>query len=439
MIFDKLFAMFGKIFSFMGSKEPKTQNLKISELSSKIEKTSSVQEKQANQYFASKASEIKHILNVLRKSLEDIENAEIPEGRARITKVVGTSKIQMIRQVNALIDKIEVPNNIDVSSMKEYCINAHNTLNNESSRIVKNTAYTGILMKEHVSKIGNYFKELNENFSEMKKYLEENDAVFLSIEANQISNLINEKRSILLECNKNKETLTNELNALLQNKKSLLNEIEELESSPEMDEYEGIKERKAALYKEKQNLKTRIIDLMSNVDKPLKRFQKLTEINEIIISSELKESLKHYLSNSFYALKTDQKAENLKAILAEVIKAIELDIITFKDSKEKEKKISAINELINFDFFENVFWELNKLEIEIHAIEKQESESAITEKINNKLMEKNQIEKEIEDRGFSLSKIKEDCETTEENISSLKNKLEETGKSILGFEINIID
>ena len=387
--------VFEKIFGFMSSKEPKTQNLKISELSLKIEKTTSKQETQANQYFASKASEIKHLLKVLRKSLDDIENAEVPEGRARITKVVGTSKIQMIRQVNALISKIDVPNNIDVSSMKEYCINAHNTLNNESARIVKNTAYTGILLKEHVSKIGNYFKELNENFSEMKKYLDENNAIFLSADANQIIELINEKSGFLMECNKNKGKINNEMETLIQNKESLLKEINGLESGPEMDEYEGIKERKAALYKEKQNLKTRIIDLMSNVNKPLKRFQKLTEINEIIIPNKLKEILNKYLSNSFSALKTDQKAENLKAILSEVIIAIESDIITFKDSKEKEKKLSAIKELIGFDFFENVFWELNKLESEINTVEKQESESAITEKINMKQMEKNQIERDI--------------------------------------------
>ncbi len=431
--------VFDKIFGFMKSKEPKIENLKISELSAKIEKTASKQEREANQYFASKAAEIKHILNVLRKSLTDIENAEIPEGRARITKVVSTSKIQMIRQVNALIGKIDIPNTIDVSSMKEYCINAHNTLNNESSRIVKNTAYTGLLLKEQVSKIGNSFKELNEKFIEMKKYLEENNAIFLSAEANQIIEIINKKQIFLIECEKNKEKTHNEMDTLLQNKKSLLKEIEQLESSSEMDEYEGIKERKAALYKEKQNMKTRIIDLMSNVDKPLKRFQKLTEINEIIISSELKESLKQYLSNSFSAMKTDQKAENLKAILSEVINAIESDMITFKDSKEKEKKLSAIKELINFDFFENVFWELNKLESEINAVEKQESESAITEKINGKLTDKNQLERDIEDRGFSLNRINEDCESAEENIASLKNKLEDAGKAILGSEINLVD
>ena len=43
----------------------------------------------------------------------------------------------------------------------------------------------------------------------------------------------------------------------------------------------------------------------------------------IVISSELKESLNQYLSNSFSALKIDQKAEKLKAVLSEVIKAIE--------------------------------------------------------------------------------------------------------------------
>jgi len=86
-----------------------------------------------------------------------------------------------------------------------------------------------------------------------------------------------------------------------------------------------------------------------------------------------------------------------------------------------------------------VFWELNKLETEINAVEKQESESAITEKINKKLTEKNQIEKDIEERGFSLSRINDDCESAEESIASLKNKLEETGKAILGFEINIVD
>lgn len=434
-----IFGFLSRLLGFLIPKGKKTLQITATEALERIRKKASKQRGEAEKALASKSVEIKHTLNGIKKVLDEVQSYEIPEDNPKLAKVVETSKQQVFRQVSSIAEKLSVPEPATANSIRDYYVSAYTVLHSEGFSLGRNVTYTSILLKEKIKKIGSYFKEIDETLSEIKKYLDENKAVFAVADAERTVEQINEQKAKLAGLTEKKNGTALELQYIIGKKENLEEELNSMKSSSDIDEYEGIKERKSALYKEKQNIKTRIVDLLSGVDKPFKRFQKLVEIGEIAIPKPLEETINEYLLNPFAALKKDQKAEHFKEILRELKKAVESDKIQLKEFKEKEKKLAAIDELLAFDFFENVFWALNKLESEIIAIEKEESKSEIHSKIGSKFKEISEIGQEIQDKGFLLKKLKEEIEAEEEKNIALKHKFEDMAKETLGFDINIPD
>ncbi|MDO8627798.1 MAG: hypothetical protein Q7K42_04995 [Candidatus Diapherotrites archaeon] len=155
----------------------------------------------------------------------------------------------------------------------------------------------------------------------------------------------------------------------------------------------------------KTKIREKIFELMAGVEKPMRRFLQLAESGAFPMQFEEKELLNEYLSNPFNAVKKDIKAEKLKKFLTQLKSLIENETIGLKD-KEKEKKLHAVDFLLSFNFFDNVFWELNKVETQTLELTKQIEKIELGRKLNYLEAETKRIEKELEDKQIELIKTK---------------------------------
>ena len=427
----------GFLGKILGSKPPQGATVQFSEMDAFVQKHVANQEQELRKTAAGKFSEIKHLLGEIKNSLGELESAEIEEKNQRLARIVTTSRNQMLKQLSALSVKLAPPESNDLDTIRNYCLASAEMLEREIKSFGKNIAYTGILLKEKIKKTGGHIKELNSIFLELKSELTSKNLIFLAPEVEELAELVTDKQSKIKSLEKNITALNSSINSQ-QEKQTLLNkELQSLETGAEFEALDSIRGKKSALLKQKQELKSNLINLFSSVDKPMKRFEKLVKETRIQMQPEKSAMLSEYIANPFIALKKDPKAEILKQVLSELKSAIAEGKVPMKE-KEKEKRISALEELLKFDFFENVFWKLNKAESEFLALEKEEKEQGILSKISKKQAELAEVERQVQEKGSELNSAKDGIEKEEENIAMIKEKLTELLEQISGQQITLI-
>jgi len=390
--------------------------------------------KQFNDVVGKKFSEIKHVLIQAGSSLDELQKQPLDTENAKLGKIVSTSRQQTISRFSSLLDKLQPPKQNELAAIRQYCIESNSLLQHEVQHFGKSIAYTGIYLKAGVKNLGASIKELSQHFTFLAKTVEEFGPVFLESQLSESVNAVLEKSKSVSSLDAGIEKKQALLETLSRKKKGIENELSRLSGSDGFKQLGLLQEEKAGLFREKQGRKTELVGLVSSIDKPLRRFSKAVYSGRIIIPRQLEEPLRLFQSNPLQLLKRDPKGETVKEILSELREAITAGLVELKP-KEKEKKLSAIDELLAFNFFSDVFWKLNELDSKLQAIEKKmKSNKAIAQQ---GLLEKklSTAEKEIQEAGFSLDESKNLLERTNEEIVSLKQKIEDILKEISALDV----
>jgi len=362
----------GKIF---GKAKPKRVELEFEKADSFLEKELSGKRKSLLDKSAGKLAEIKHLLREIEASLKGLEQAKAVERggkRARLDKIAGTAKSNVLKQLHSLVNKLSPPNTSDLFHIREYCFESLQILQ-QSGNFVKNVAYTGISFKDEMKLIGNHVKHLNKAFISLKELFEENKAVFLKQGFDKkLVEIVSVEKSVDF-AEKELASLSNKLEQQGLEESRLKTKLEKLREGDEFRSIDSLNEKKAELLREKQNAKTELLDLFAKIEKPLHRLDKAVSARKVFLEGKHASFLHELLLNPFRALKLDPKAEILKQVLIETKKAIESGLIELKD-REKEKKLNVLQELLSFDFFSEAFWKFNGFDSDILAIEKKLAE-----------------------------------------------------------------
>ncbi len=434
--FEKIFGFFSRFFS---SSEKNEISVQFNEVEAFIAKSSSEQESELKQFLASKFSEIRYLLKTSHETISEIEQKEISEeeGNPQLRKIVNTSRSASLRHLKPLLEKLQPPNLNDIMALKVYCEQSAFILEKEIISNSRNLAYTSVLVKEEFKKLGENLDELHKIFLELRNTIAEKKGIFLASKTKKIMCEIESKLNEIGQNEIEKKTAAEQVSLLEGRKKSLKDEMSILQNSNEFRETELLNGKKSKLFAEKQEIKTKIIELFSNIERPLKKFNNLVESQNVSIPREEKELLEVYLTNPFSALKMDVKAEGLKGILKSVKKAVEENIVEL-DEREKEKRLNALGELISFDFFENVFWKINQIDVKINEVEQGLLSGNVSQKLSETENEIRKIESELfEKRNFL--KFSEDMNGRNlEKIGILKAMVEELAGEITGKKVTIV-
>jgi hypothetical protein len=385
---------FDKIFGKKNNDEIETT---LDLLPSLIKNKFDLQEQTITQYNAKKISEIKHLHRKAILLLEDIQKKEIQEAKnAKFNKAAITAKSQIEKQLKHLLEKLS-PNNRghDLNDARAYAGEGYALMITEINSFRKSIVYTSAFLKDEMSELGQILQEMINCFNEMNQTFKKNSILFEFEKIQKDIENIKEEKKEILEFNKNienNEKLIKEKHILLDNKK---NDLENYSKSPEMKRLKEIEYERTKLIEKKQDLKLQVYSLISSVDRPLQRFKSLIDSKRWVLKNDENEILELVLTNPLIALKKDPKAKKFKSILKEVKKAIEDKKVELKE-KEKEKRLNALDELLTFDFFENVFWKLNEIQKEQDKLNKEISTNLSQIEFNNKTKSINELNKEIE-------------------------------------------
>ena len=419
-----------------GNSKNKTLILNRRELEEKIREKEGREIKEAERQVFSKVAEIKHLINEAEDLLAKIKKADVDDegGNTRLRKVVSSSKTTLIYKFSGMLEKIKPPSTMDFSVAWNYVKASRQALAKEIIDMRKSIAYTGIILKDEM-------RELGGTFEEIEKALAEADSVMIKTGIDEIGSLkesiaaLDKKIAEGVEIERQIEDFGEELKSIEEAEKKELNSAERLKESHEMDSMNEMLGKKSVASRKKQELKGKLIEKLGTVDKPLQRFSQLVESGKHILEKGLEDALRLYMTNPFIAIKRDPKGEELKKILQEVRQLVENGGITLKDEREKEKKLEALENLIEFNFFDEIFWEMNKAEAELNRADKELSGMKVYSEISGHEDNARKRNSEINEKREMINSVSERRRGLQEQVQKLKMNAEEMASKFFGQTI----
>ncbi len=360
--------IFGNIF---GKKEPEQIELELGKTREFLEKEAVARKKNLFEEAAKILAEIRHLLLETKSMLESLGVAESSGKSGRLDRIVSTAKTNALKQLFSLLKKLNPPNTENPVELRTYCLESIQAMH-QAGHFGKNVAYAGISFKEEMKSIGENLKQVNISFHKLKDLFDKNSVVFAGTKLNELLVSIEAKEKTSAKAVQSITLLEKNLKDFSLKKTRLELELKELEQGPEFKEIASLNERKAELLRNKQGVKTDLLDIFAKIEKPLHRLGKAVNAGKILLPEKQASFLNTLLLNPVKALKLDPRAETLRLVLLETKSELK--------PKEKEKKLAIISELLSFDFFSELFWKLNKIDSEILAIEKQLASSPASEK-----------------------------------------------------------
>jgi hypothetical protein len=426
----------GKLFGKGKPKGPVKTSVEL--LPSLLKNKFEVREKGLEQYNAKKIAEIKHLHKKATMLLADIQKKEIEEAKnARFNKAALTAKKQVEKQLSQLLKKLSPEGRGQtLDDARAYSGEGYALMITEINSFRKSIVYTSAFLKEEMGELGNVLQEMINAFNEMNSKYREAAGIFGFEKVKERAGKILEDRKKIKALEKRMAENAGEA----EKKKALLakqlKEAEEFKKSAGMNRVAGLEEERARLLERKQELRLEVSSLMSSVDRPLQRFHSLVDSGRWVLRNEQREILDLVLKNPLIALKKDPKAEKFKSVLEEVKKAILEGKVELKE-KEREKRLNALDELLVFDFFENVFWKLNEIQKGQDRIEKELAESAARKELAAKEGAAKATEKAIEELGELDKRAEKEIKSIQEGIEREKAFLKKFAEKALEREVSI--
>lgn len=384
----------------------------------------------------SRLSEIKHLLNEVSASVGALGEKEVSlDGNTRLRKVVRTSKEDLVIQLNSLLKKLSVPKTNDLSKIMNYSFESSVILGGSLVSARKNLAYAQTILGSEIKELGKSVNELDTAFLELKKCFDESSLQ----KTNSINSGVQDFSKRLLEKKSLEESFLakqKELQELKDKKTQILGQIAGLKNSEEMKQLFVLEKEMASLGEKKSALKSRFVSLLGEVEKPLHRFLKLAESGNYIVLREEQGLLSLYMADPFLAIKKDTKGTVLKKLLIEVEKLVLDSKIVLKE-KEKGKKIAALQKLIAFDFFSEIFWELNSIDSKIIETEKKILGVELSRRISELELELAFLDRGISEKNDFLAAFSSKIAQKEMQLVSFKASIEQSFLEEFGEKIVI--
>jgi len=402
--------MLKRLFAvLLGSKAKNSERVKTTfeDILNLVEKDFLIEKQELEELVAKKIAEQKFLITRCGMIIEKIEKKSLEEkSNERMNRAGETSKNQIVFQLRGLLQKLNPSERgKNLSDAKAYFGAGFVLMQKEIFGFRKNIVYTGFYLKDEIKELGESMQEMLKVFEETNKAFEEKKYLF---EFEKIK----EKHAKVLEKQREIYELKREIDSALKKSENYslgAKEIEEkIKGAIEGKEALKLKEAESelvAINNQKQDLKTQVSALILNIDRPLLRYKQLTDAGRIKASKEEKEMVDLFLTNPMIALKNDPKAELFKKVLQKVKAEIEEGTIELKD-REKEKRLEALEEIINFDFFGKVFWKLNEIQKRQLELSKEIGEN----KLKKSLVLSEAEKKDNEKKSFSEKQRAEEIE-----------------------------
>lgn len=389
-------------------------------------------------FSAKKFSQIKYLIETISVSAKNLDSLELVEqpNLSRYFNPAKTAKKNLSRKLPALISSLVPPNNFDPIIIRNYSNTSYVFLNQEVSIYRKNIVLVANFLKPEMRALGEKITELVDCFKEINDFFSAHNKVFsaysISNQAKDLDILIQEYNSLLDKYYSSSKEVSN----VIKSKFVIEKQISSIEKSDEAKKFDIFKDELKSLLEEKRELKTRLITLFSSIERPLRKFENLVSSNKATIAPEYKSLLLEYGSDPISALKKDKNQIILRFLLGELRIAL-LNGLIEMEQKELEKRISSIDELLNFNYFSDPISKLISTEFRIDTINKELSSCSSPADLLDHRSRLSSISKQVDSASSILNSIESTILSKQQNISSLKNSLEHSLSSFSSSEVSI--
>ena len=360
----------GFLERIFGKQEQKEFSLNLTDIEKFLENETLAQKQVLSKNTAGKFAEIKYVLRNLEVLVKNLEKKEVSGQNQRLLGIARTSKQQAVRQLSSIVQRLQPPQSTDLKSVVSYSRESIALLERESRVFGKNVAYTSIYLKDEVKEIGAMVKELIDLLNSLKDEAMQYSALAASEKILESKNTAQKQKERTLATEKSIASAKSIIAVLEKERSTVRETIALLERSEVVSRLSLLETEKKSFLRKKQELAAETLNLFSSVDKPLKRLNSLIATGKFPVSGEQKEFFSLLVSEPLLALRRDPRGEKVKEALSELKKAMVEGTVQLKE-KEKEKKLSALDQLIGVNFFESFFWKSNELDTAVYNIEKQ--------------------------------------------------------------------
>jgi hypothetical protein len=401
-----------------------------------IEKEFGLKKRELEDFTGKKLSECKYLHSKSAQLLELISKKELEEkDNQRLNRAALTSKTQLENQLKKILEKINpTERGKTLQDARAYSGESYTLLLNEIISFRKNIAYTSYYLKDEMKTLGETLQELLNYYGEMNKKYSESKELFEFEKAKGLVGIILEKKKGMEKIVEQK-TLVEDKMGEVQKKIVLQKEkISQKREGKDFQKVRALEEEMTKLMDQKQELKTEISALLINIDRPLARFKQLVDSGRWKLPKEEKEMLEQFITNPILALKKDPRADVFKKVLNEIIRAIEDGEIELKD-REKEKRLQALQELINFDFFGKVFWRMNELQKKQTELNQQISQDTAKKDLAKEEENQRDLEKQLFELNEKKEEIGNELKKAQKDVLQELNSIKEFTQKVLGKTI----
>ncbi len=359
-------------------------------------------------------AEIKHSIKEIRTLLNEVEKLPIESENERFGKAVETSRMQAVKRLRALLQKIEPPFDASAQQIADYCYESKLSLQKEIFASGKSIAYTSALLAEHMRAVGKNFQSIDESLEKLRQVINANPIVFSTMIEKLLRDV--EKKKAALETLEQKlSELEGSLKSAEEKKLNMKERLDKLKSSKQARMLEELKRKEKELAEKRALLRERFHSEIADVKKALQRLKNANDRRVYLLKERELKTISLLFEEPISLIKIDPKGELIKSLLDELKNAIKQKAITLKE-RDLVKTQNAILKLAQKDFFNEFFWPLNELEAEMLKIQKELRKNTIMKAIQQAEQELKRLERE-------LSEVKEEISEGGQKKSKLKEEL----------------
>ncbi len=370
-------------------------------------------EEELRQKEVDEKKEIEEIIDKIRDikeelilKLDELKEAKIEEKNQQIINRVESNRDSYIHQTKMMLRTIEKPEN-EIKEIDRFIEKTTNEIKEFAKRSSKSFQITKYLIGKELEEVTGKIKEITEQLKflenknkELEKIEELNKKIFGISEKTDKEKLL---KIELLDTEKEIEELTKE-------KKEKEQEIHETEEGEKYHLYLQVKENIKLSEQDLEELRSKLINLFSPIQKALRKYSKISLEPRIV---------EEYEQNPYFALLED---ENLKiiTILEEIKKTLDkLNIEEDKMNKIKEAMINITKEKLEQIKQENV-----EIKENIKQNKERINEMTILDDLAKMMKEKDILERELKQKEDFLKDKKELLEKID--LKEEKKDIEET-------------
>ncbi len=360
--------------------------------------------KSASRIFA----EIEETEEQLVRDIGVFETAEPPEMPPRVLKVGLAARDNIIKQINMLIDKINIPP-MDYSAIREFYVTAHTNLENMLEKSVKSHHSARYLFPKEVGVVISDVRDVKKLLTKLKLLIDGKEDLMGTFDG--ISGVIQDiidLQDTIVEHNLRIKNAGSELEGFRHKSDNCTARLEQLSDSTEWGSFVELETGLKRACEARDAIETGVMEMFMPLNKAFKRMEKQDASGRHTLSAKQKESLDMSLKTPI-----EMDAADVTDFMIGVCKLLENDVLGLKD-RNRDKAISQTKQIM--DSFASKKDTYQSIISRIMALEDRSSSLTISET-------KTTLELELATNNERIARI-------EQEIENLRVELEMRGKEL---------